>query len=73
MVEDTASYLKAFREKLHAMAQLAKKELAQAQEDQKQLYDAQVWPCSFEQGQKVLLLLPSPSNKLLVSWLGPTK
>lgn len=44
-------------------------ELAWDQEDQRLQYNSQAWPYSF----KVLLLLPSSSNKLLMGWEDPYK
>lgn len=67
MEEAPASYLVALRKKMRASAQLAQK----AHGKQKRRYDAQVKPRFFEVGQKVLLLLHSSSNKLLVQWQGP--
>lgn len=66
-----ASHLEALRRKLQILAQLAQEELAKTQGDQKRWYDAQVRLRTFDGGQKVLLLLPSTSNKLLIQWQGP--
>lgn len=60
--EAPTSYLEALRKKLWASALLAPKELQSAQGEQKRWYNAQVKPCSFSAGQKVLLLLPFSSN-----------
>lgn len=64
--EAPASYLTSLRTKVWAVAQLAQAELAHAQEVQMRWYDENVWPHSFQQGQRVLLLLLSLANKLLM-------
>lgn len=56
----------ALRERLQQVAGLERWELRGAQEAQKQRYDAMVKPQVFE--QKVLLLLPSSADKLLMKW-----
>lgn len=56
--EVLASYLEDLRRKLRASVQLAQTEIGKAEEGQKQQYDAQVKPRSFEVGQRVLLFLP---------------
>lgn len=67
-----ASYLMALHTKLRAnLAQLAQAELAHTQEAQRQCYDEAVRPRACQPGQHILLLLPSSSNKLLMSWQGP--
>ena len=38
---------------------------------QKAHYDRRAKPCSFKVGDKVLLLLPTDRNKLLLQWRGP--
>lgn len=45
----------------------------EAQLAQKRRYDTKVKPREFYVGQKLLLLLPSSSEKLLVKWQGPFK
>lgn len=50
---------------------MGKKNLAEAQEDQRHRYDKKVIPHSFLPGDKVLLLLPKSENKLLAKWQGP--
>ena len=38
---------------------------------QKAYYDRRARSCKFDVGDKVLLLLPTNSNKLLLQWKGP--
>lgn len=70
-VEASASYLEVLRRKLRETTQIAQSELREAQGEYKWRYDATVRPHTFEKGQKVLLLLSSSQNKLLVQWQGP--
>jgi len=50
---------------------LAKKELSKAQSKQKRIYNVKSKDREFTPGEKVLLLLPSDNNKLLMQWKGP--
>ncbi|CAI5694349.1 unnamed protein product [Oreochromis niloticus] len=45
--------------------------MVEAQQQQKSWYDKSARQRSFEPGQRVLVLLPSDNNKLLVKWQGP--
>ena len=47
------------------------KNLQKVQGKQKAYYDRRAKPPSFKVGDKVLLLLPTDSNKLLLQWRGP--
>ena len=47
------------------------KNLQKAQGKQKVYYDWRAKPHSFNVGHKVLSLLPTDSNKLLLQWRGP--
>ena len=47
------------------------KNLQKVQGQQKVYYDLRAKPRSFKVGDKVLLLLPTDSNKLLLQWRGP--
>lgn len=49
----------------------AKENLQEAQAAQKRWYNQQARLCQFQPGQKVLLLLPPSTNKLLAKWQGP--
>ena len=46
-------------------------EFTDVQGKQKAYYDLRAKPCSFKVGDKVLLLLPTESDKLLLQWRGP--
>ncbi|KAK7938780.1 hypothetical protein WMY93_002106 [Mugilogobius chulae] len=59
------------RERLSKYLEEAEKNLQQAQKAQKAWYDRQARSREFLPGQKVLLLLPSSTHKLLAKWQGP--
>ena len=59
------------REKLSQMTELVKQNLLEAQRKQKPWYESQARSREFRDGDLVLMLLPSSSNKLLVQWQGP--
>lgn len=66
-----ASYILQMRDKLENFRTLAKENLAAAQRRQKVWYDTHARGRNYEPGQKVLLLLPSGTSKLLAKWQGP--
>lgn len=57
------------REQLEKTTAMARKNLLQNQARQKEWYDQTARTRSFEEGDEVLLLLPT--NKLLAKWQGP--
>jgi len=59
------------RERLERYRDEAKVNLKQAQQNQKRWYDKKARLRQYQSGQKVLLLLPSSTNKLLAKWQGP--
>lgn len=59
------------RAKLHTLGQLSRENLLQAQERQQRLYNRGARLRQFTPGEKVLVLLPSSSSKLLAKWQGP--
>ena len=64
-------YVFELREKLEATLELAKAELEKAKNKGKHHYDCKAKPRKFRTGDKVLLLLPTDNNKLLMQWKGP--
>ena len=64
-------YVMDLRAKLHTLGRLSRENLLQAQERQRRLYDRGARLRQFAPGDKVLLLLPSSSSKLLARWQGP--
>ena len=63
-------YVLSIQEKLTKMAELLDN-LEKAQEKQKKCYDLNAREQSLEVGEKVLVLLPTSTNKLLAQWQGP--
>ena len=59
------------RQKLHALGQISRKNLLQAQERQQRLYNRGTQLRQFAPGDEVLVLLPTSSSKLLAKWQGP--
>ncbi len=56
---------------LHTLGQLSMENLLQAQDKQSQLYNRGARLRKFTPGEKVLVLLPTASSKLLAKWQGP--
>ncbi len=59
------------RTKLHTLGQLSMDNLLQAQDKQSRLYNRGTRLRNFASGDKVLVLLPTSSSKLLAKWQGP--
>jgi hypothetical protein len=65
------SYILDTRSKLKSMADLATINAKKAKTKQKSYYDKKSRSRKLEVGQKVLVLLPTHTSKLLASWNGP--
>ncbi len=59
------------RTKLHTLGHLSMENLLQAQDKQSRLYNRGTRLHNFASGDKVLVLLPTSSSKLLAKWQGP--
>lgn len=59
------------RDRLEKYREQAQENLEEAQKNQKLWYDKWSRRREYQPGQKVLLLLPSSTNKLLAKWQGP--
>ncbi len=59
------------RAKLHTLGRLSMENLLQAQDRQNRLYNRGTRERQFTPGEKVLVLLPTSSLKLLAKWQGP--
>ena len=70
-VKLTYQYVLELQERLQETCELARQELQKAQGKQKQYYDVKSKDRKFQPGDKVLLLLPTDGNKLLMQWKGP--
>ncbi|CAC5401084.1 unnamed protein product [Mytilus coruscus] len=65
------SYVLETRENLQHMTDLARQNEIEAKRKQKTYYDKKSRTRNLEVGQKVLVLLPTHTSKLLASWKGP--
>ena len=70
-VLSTDQYVIELRERLEQTCQLACDNLEKVQLKQKTDFDKHARSRKFDVGDKVLLLLPTESNKLLLQWKGP--
>lgn len=64
-------YVLDLRNRLAESCQLARENLKEAQRKYKTYYDRKAKPRFFKVGDRVLLMLPSDNNKLLMQWKGP--
>ena len=69
--ENIISYVLDMKEKLEEMSELARENFQKSQVKQKTWYDCKAREQSFDKGDKVLVLLPSSTNKLSAEWQGP--
>ena len=70
-VRNTYQYVLELRDRLEHSVALASEHLQNAQHKQKHYYDRKTRKREFRDGDKVLVLLPTDSNKLLMQWKGP--
>ena len=70
-VLSTYQYVIELRDRLEQTCKLAHENLKKLQIKQKTYYDRRARSRKFDVGDKVLLLLPTDSNKLLLQWKGP--
>ncbi|XP_071486350.1 uncharacterized protein [Diadema antillarum] len=70
-VKTTYEYVVDLRERLEQTCELAQNELLRNQNRYKKYYDTKARDRHFNVGEKVLLLRPSSSSKLLMQWQGP--
>ena len=70
-IKSSYQYVLELRERLEETWKLAQEELTKAQGKQKQYYDRRAKVRKFNPGDKVLVLLPTDTNKLLLQWKGP--
>ena len=64
-------YVFELRERLEETMKIAQEELEKSQGRYKHHYDKKARPRSLNVGDKVLILLPTDNNKLLMQWKGP--
>ena len=70
-VKNSYQYVFELREKLEDTLKIAHEELQKAQQKGKHYYDRKTKMRTFQPGDKVLVLLPTDRNKLLMQWKGP--
>ena len=70
-VKSSYEYVTELRERLEDSLKLAQEELEKSQKRYKRHYDRKATPRRLEVGDRVLILLPTDSNKLLMQWRGP--
>ena len=70
-VKSSYEYVTELREGLEDSLKLSQEELEKSQKRYKRHYDRKAKPRRLEVGDRVLTLLPTDSNKLLMQWRGP--
>jgi hypothetical protein len=70
-IKTTYQYVLDLQERLEETCRLAQENLAKSSRRYQKYYDRKARARSFKQGNKVLVLLPSKHNKLLLHWKGP--
>ncbi|XP_069140237.1 uncharacterized protein [Argopecten irradians] len=70
-VKSTYQYVVDLRERLEETCQLAKEHLEKAKGKQKKYFNRKARIRELKAGDKVLVLLPTKANKLLMQWRGP--
>ena len=70
-VKISYQYVVDLKERLEETLEIAHKNLGKAQSRYKHHYDRKARPRSLKVGEKVLVLLPTDKNKLLMQWRGP--
>ena len=70
-VKSTYQYVLDLQERLESTCRVAKTELESSSRKYKKHFDVKAKERRFECGDRVLLLLPTSSNKLLMQWRGP--
>ena len=66
--ESVVSHVLMMRERLAQMSELVQENMKRAQQKQKAWYDRNAREREFQPSDKVLVLLPTTTNKLLVQW-----
>ena len=70
-VKTTYQYVIDLQDRLETTCQMAKTELEKSSVKYKKYFDVKARDRTFNCGDRVLLLLPTSSNKLLLQWRGP--
>ena len=70
-IKNSYQYVVDLRDKIDETCRLAQEELSRSQKRYKKYYNKKARCRKFRAGDKVLILLPTDSNKLLMQWKGP--
>ncbi|KAK7097858.1 hypothetical protein V1264_004777 [Littorina saxatilis] len=70
-VKNSYQYVFELREKLEETLEISRENLRKSQDSGKHYYDRKAVNRKFTPGNKVLILLPTDHNKLLMQWKGP--
>ena len=70
-VKTSHQYVFELQERLDNTIKIAQEKLLKSQKKNKTLYDRRSKKREFQEGDKVLLLLPTDTSKLLMQWKGP--
>lgn len=70
-VKTSYQYVVDMREKIEETLKIAQEELKRSQKRYQQHYNRKAKPRKLQAGDKVLILLPTDNNKLLLQWQGP--
>ena len=71
--ESVITHILEIRERMEAMQEVVKENAEEAQKRQKRWYDRTARDTELKPDDKVLVLLPTSTNKLLAQWKGPYK
>ena len=71
--DDIVSYVDRVHERLEAAKDLVQENMRKAQAKQKAWYDQRARELQLQEGEQVLVMLPTRTEKLLAKWKGPFK
>ena len=71
--ESVISHILEIRERMEAMQEVVRENVEEVQKKQKKWYDRTARDTRLKPDDKVLVLLPTSTNKLLAQWKGPYK
>ena len=69
--ESVVSYILCVQGQLARLQEIVRDNLEDTQRTQKEWYDRHAHEHKFQEGERVLVLLPTSTNKLLAEWQGP--
>ncbi len=69
--ESVVSHILHIRERMEKMSEIVQENVSRARERQKRWYDKNAHTWRLKRGDHVLVLLPTPTNKLMAQWQGP--